>query len=188
MDGLQLLASIIDSLAWPVTIGVAAYLLRKPLLGLLPNLRRFKYKELEIQFGEQLEKLEQELGQEPPPKQIAPPTDRQLIVDERFDALAAISPSAAVLEAWIDIESGLQELARQKFIGEGRIRPMTFITRELKSRGIISPRLVTLLNDLRVLRNQAAHPMAEREISLMEARRYKEIVDQVRDELHSLLE
>ena len=99
-----MLASIVDSIAWPVTIGIAAYLLRKPLIELLPNLTQFRYKELEVQFGERLERLEQELEQEPPPEQIAPPSDLQLIADERFDALAEISPSAAVLEAWIDVD------------------------------------------------------------------------------------
>lgn len=191
MDWLQLLASIVDSLAWPVTIGVAAYLLRKPLLGLLPNLRLFKYKEFEIQFGERLERLEQELELEPPPERVSPRSDRQLIADERFDALAEISPNAAVLEASVDIESALRELARHRFLREHmerRPRSALQITRELKSRQIISPRLGSLLDDLRGLRNVAAHPIAERQISLSEARRYKEIVDQVRDELNSLLE
>ena len=188
MDGLQLLASIIDSLAWPVTIGVAAYLLRKPLLELLPNLRRLKYKDFDIQFGERLEKLEQEIELEPPPSRTAPPSDLQLFADKRFDDLAEISPSAAVIDAWIDIESALRELAKERLLKERWHQPMLQIIRELRSRQIISPRLASLLDDLRVLRNEAVHQMKGGQISLTDALRYKEIVDQVRDELHSLTE
>jgi hypothetical protein len=191
LDWLQLLASIVDSLAWPVTIGIAAYLLRRPLLELLPNLRLFKFKEFEIQFGERLERLEQELGQEPPPIPKEPRSDWELIADERFDALAAISPNAAILEAWVDIESTLQELARHRFLRanmERRPRSALQIIRELGSRQIISPKLASMLDDLRGLRNVAAHPTADKQISLSEARRYKDIVDQVRDELQLLLE
>ena len=188
MGWLQFLASIVDSLAWPATIGVAAYLLRNPLLELLPNLRHLKYKELELRFGERLERLEQELEQEPPPEQVAPPSDLQLAADERFDALAEVSPSSAVLEAWIDVERIMRELALRNNIQERRGRSVLYITRVLKSQEIISPRLAALIDDLRGLRNVAAHPSVERRISSIEARRYKEVVDQVRDELQSLLE
>lgn len=188
MDWLQLLASIVDSLAWPATIGVAVYLLRKPLMELLPNLRLFKYKDLEIEFSEKLEKLEQTLEQGPPPEQIPQRSDLQQVSDERFYLLAEISPSAAVLEAWTDIERKLRIIADRQNIEERRGRSVLYITRVLRSQEIISPRLTSLLDDLRALRNVAAHPTGERQVSLIEARRYKEIVDQVGDELQSLLE
>jgi hypothetical protein len=187
LDWLQLFASIVDSLAWPVIIGVAAYLLRKPLLELLPNLRHFKYKELDIQFGERLEKLEDKLEQEPPPEQLAPPSDLQLSADERFDTLVEISPSAAMLGAWINVEKTIRDLALRHNIQERRGRSMLYITRVLKSQEVISPRLAALIDDLRALRNVAAHPPVEKQISSLEARRYKEIADQVGDELDPLL-
>lgn len=188
MDWLQLLASIIDSVAWPVTIVVTAYLLRYPLFELLPNLLLFKYKELEIRFGRGLERLEQGLEQAPPPEQTSARSDSQILADESFDILAEISPSAAVLEAWTSIERTLGTVATQHNIEIRRGGSVLYITRVLKSRGIISPRLANLLDELRDLRNVAAHPTGERQISLIEARRYKEIVDQVGDELQSLLD
>ncbi len=113
---------------------------------------------------------------------------RERIADERFDALAEISPSAAVLEAWINIERALRELAHRKLLKERRLQPVHQLMRELRSLQIISPRLASMLDDLRALRNEAIHQITERQISLTEARRYKEIVDQVGDELHSRTE
>lgn len=188
MDWLQFLASIVSSLAWPLTLGVLIYLLRKPLLELLPNLRELKYKDLEVRFGEGLEKLEEKLEQQAPPE----PTLRRAGVredtDGKFDLLAQISPSAAVLEAWTDIERQLRTLAERNQIEEKRGRSILYITRFLRSREVLPPRLAGLLDDLRVLRNAAAHPSSERQITLNDARRYKEIADQVGDELQSLLE
>ncbi len=187
LDGLQFFASIVDSLAWPATIGVAVYLLRKPLVELLPNLRHLKYKDLDIRFGEGLEKLEQEVEPRPSPEQIPPRSDLQTIADERFELLAEISPGAAVLEAWTDIERKLRILAQRHDIQEPS-RSITRITRALVKREIISSRLASVLDHLRFLRNSAAHPTDEWQISLPAARRYKGIVDQVGDELQLLLE
>ena len=188
MDWLQFLASIVDSLAWPAIIGVAAYLLRKPLLELLPSLRQLRYKEFDIQFGEQLEKLEDQIKGEPPLEAIAPPSDKQQLADKRFEDLAQTSPNAAVIEAWINIESELEELVWHKFQKKPHPRSIRNSMRALQSQGVISKRLESLLNDLRVLRNEAVHPRADRQVSLEEARRYKELVDQVRRELQDLRE
>jgi len=42
MDTRQFLASIIDSLAWPVTIGFVVYLMREEIKRLIPFLRRLR--------------------------------------------------------------------------------------------------------------------------------------------------
>jgi hypothetical protein len=185
LDWLQLSASIIDSLAWPLTVAVGIYLLRRPLLALLPNLRQFKYKDLEVQFGEQLDKLEHELEQHAPPEEVAAEPDLQPDEREKFDLLAAISPNAAVLEAWTDIERKVHILAARHNLSYRSIR---YATQVLRNKEIISPRLSSLLADLRGLRNMAAHPPAEWQITLDEAHRYKEVVDQVGYELQSILD
>ena len=58
MDFLTFLATIIGSLAWPACLLVALFMLRRPIAELLPSLRRLRYKELEVDFGKELEKIE----------------------------------------------------------------------------------------------------------------------------------
>lgn len=58
MDWITFIHNIIESLAWPLVVLIAVMILRQPLIKLLPNLRRAKYKDLELLFGEKLEELE----------------------------------------------------------------------------------------------------------------------------------
>lgn len=187
MTWLQFIASLIDSVTWPAAIAVAVFFLRKPIIALIPNLRTLKYKGLEVNFGEKLERLEQELKDEPPLAQIEPPSDRQTFSDERFESLLEISPNAAILEAWNDIEQALRELAEAKNIDEHRGQSILYLSRVLRSREIISSRLAGMLDELRLLRNAAAHPTGERQLLITDVRRYKEVADQVRKELHAAL-
>ncbi len=50
MDTLEFIASIIDSLAWPLAIVVLIFILRMPLGKLIPFLERLKFKGLELDF------------------------------------------------------------------------------------------------------------------------------------------
>ncbi|MGH2397987.1 MAG: hypothetical protein ACRDFW_13640 [bacterium] len=78
MDWLTFIARVIDAAAWPVTVFVILLLLRKPLSGLIPLLQRLKYKDLELEFGRQIQEVRQEVQAElpaaPAPPAIAPGT------------------------------------------------------------------------------------------------------------------
>jgi hypothetical protein len=58
MDVLGFIASIIDSLAWPAAIVVLVVVLQAPLRKLLQELTRFRYEEVEIDFGREVQRLE----------------------------------------------------------------------------------------------------------------------------------
>ena len=60
MTRLEFIAAVIDSLAWPAVVIMTVVLLRRPLAGLLPLLRRVKYKELEVEFAQEVKELRQE--------------------------------------------------------------------------------------------------------------------------------
>jgi hypothetical protein len=129
--------------------------LRKPIRGLLPLLQRLKYKELEIEFGRRVEEVKQELAQELPPGAAQPtpePANSALL------RLAEVSPRAAVLEAWREVELAALEAAR-KVGGEAfRNRTLTFeAIRVLERSESLDRNIIGLLRDLRGLRNQAAH-------------------------------
>src|SRR5271157_6230693 len=110
MDWLNFLTNIVASLAWPCTIIIIIFLMRKPIRDLLPLLQRLKYKEFELEFGKRVEEVKEEI-------ETALPGEAQRILPsqevEPLVKLAEISPSAAVLESWRSVEHAAIEAAQR---------------------------------------------------------------------------
>src|SRR5690606_42060334 len=103
MDALTFLSEIIRSVAWPVTVVVLVVVLRKPLVELIPLLRRLKYKELELEFSQQVSELKAEaesISREHPEEQgqISPRSNSIL-------NLVSFSSHASIMEACVEVES-----------------------------------------------------------------------------------
>ena len=60
MDKYTFISEITKALAWPATLIVVLLLLRKPLISLIPFMRKLKFKELEMEFSEQVQALKSE--------------------------------------------------------------------------------------------------------------------------------
>src|SRR5215204_1277124 len=112
MTWMTFIATLIQALAWPVTVLTIFFLLRRHITGLLPRVRQLKYKDVEISFDERVRELAAEAS-ETLPKPTAPAKlpDGEI---SQLDALARLSPRAAVLEAWIPVERAALELAIRK--------------------------------------------------------------------------
>ena len=54
MDWLTFIAEMVKSLAWPAFLFFTVLVFRKPLVELLPGLRRLRIKEIEIEFNREL--------------------------------------------------------------------------------------------------------------------------------------
>jgi len=61
MDALTFISELIKAVAWPVTAIALVVLLRKPIVELIPLLRRLKYKELELEFAQEVSELKAEV-------------------------------------------------------------------------------------------------------------------------------
>ena len=162
MDALTFIATIIGSLAWPATLLVAIFMMRRPIAELLPSLRRLKYKELEVDFGKELEKIEAvmdtvevkakpkgELPVEVEPEPL-PKTRTELL-----ERLAELSPSAAILESWRNVERTLDIYFSRR--GIERPRSGQTILGHLDYDPNFPPQLVSAYQELRLLRNRATH-------------------------------
>src|SRR5439155_7615824 len=105
MDWLTFVASITKSLAWPLVVAWIVFLLRRPLRGVLRSLIRLRYKDLEIDFGRDLEALEREVetARLPAPTEARDRAALRAPADQ-LEAIAEVSPRAAVLEAWLLVE------------------------------------------------------------------------------------
>jgi hypothetical protein len=154
---MQFVASVIDSIAWPLVVGVALYLLRKPISGLLPLLRELSYKEFKINFAAETEQI-RDLAMALPVVDSNPSRPRLA-----FESTLETSPRDAVIEAWAALESSILDAAnRLGWKGTGRVttgeirNAMTFISKNAESM-VPGPDLVEMFDGFRRVRNEAAH-------------------------------
>ena len=61
MDVLTFISEIIKALAWPLAVVTLVFLLRRPVIEVFPLLRRLKYKDIELEFAQEVSQLEAEV-------------------------------------------------------------------------------------------------------------------------------
>jgi hypothetical protein len=157
MDVLTFLSELIKAVAWPLTAVVLVVLLRKPIVELIPLLRRLKYKELELEFAQEVSELKaeaeaiaKEKGEEVP--SIASTSSNLL-------NLVAFSTRAAIMEAWLEVESTSVTVA-SSFWGQSpndTFRNMSKLGEYLLQCKVIDEKQLSVFNKLRQLRNKAAN-------------------------------
>jgi hypothetical protein len=182
MDFLTFLATIIESLAWPVSLLVSVFMLRRPIVELLPGLRRLKYKDLEVDFGKELEKIEAVMDtveEKTKPKGELPievqPEPLPKTRTELLEKLAELSPNAAVLESWRNVERTLDFYFSSR--GIERPRSGQAILGHLGYDPNFPPQLVSAYQELRLLRNRAAHD--QENLTAEHAREFSVLADRL---------
>jgi hypothetical protein len=173
MDGYQFIASILGSLvtlAWPICFVIAVWLFRERITQLLPLLR-LKYKDLDLSF--RLDQAEKEVKALPASDQVSEPTPEEA---SKFEQLVHISPRAAILERSRELEAALSAYAKAMDIPTTNFRGMLQLTRELRKHELIDHTTSALLDDLRAIRNSAAHA-SNAEISDQDALRFGDLAN-----------
>jgi len=180
MNWLEFIASTVESIAWPVVILVLIVLLRKPFAELVPFLERLKYKDFEIEFAERVQEIRSQLPAEPPtPATKSQPGPEPSTAAQR----AKVSPRAAVAEAWREVESAAMSAARR--LGGPRSKTLSYeAIRYLEQSDRLDRGTVSLLRDLRGLRNQVAHA-PEFALSARSALEYEDAAARVAAHLES---
>lgn len=155
MNTEQFVASLVNSLAWPVAVVVIVLLFREQLGKLLDApLKRLKAgpSGVELEFDRILSEA---AAQVEPPPQLEPA--RESATADLAD-VAALSPAAAVLDGFARVEEKLR--ARLRDAGDPRAdeqRGAIALTRYAGQKQLISPETVEAIRGLAVLRNLAAH-------------------------------
>lgn len=120
---------------------------------MLPLLR-LKYKDFDLSFRlHQAEKVAENLrvqGAESLPE----PTPEEA---DKFRELVELSPRAAILERSRDLEHAVEAFAASVGMPQIRTRGLLDWTRELRKNELIDHATSSLLDDLRAIRNSAAH-------------------------------
>jgi hypothetical protein len=157
MDSLSFIAELVNALAWPAALVALVVMLRKPLSDLIPLLQRLKYKDLELEFGRAIEEVKEEVQAQLPsaPATRALPAGASAVLVK----LADMSPRAAIIEAWRQIEEELIAAAQRKGLdlpSRPAILPV-YVLRLMHEKGFVDSDKVAIINELRSLRNSAAH-------------------------------
>ena len=154
MNGLEFVASLIDSLVWPLVAIVAIVVLRNPLGQVLLLLESVKYKDLHLRFRERLQQATVEASQLPGYSSESLTAGTGLASE-----IAPISPRAAVIEAWRGVESEVLAAAHSlgtPFLKQGRPIFRSAL-RALEHSGRLNHEFIEVLDGLRELRNEASH-------------------------------
>lgn len=156
MGTLEFIAALVQAVAWPAAVVTVLVLFRRSLRALLPNLNRFRYKDLEVEFGKQLAAVREQLEPPAKPKRLPPAEDEEAV--DYYRAVAETSPRAAIIEAWIGLETTAVSSARALDLLPND-RPVSFprLLSALRSSELLTAREAEGLGKLRTLRNAAAH-------------------------------
>ena len=171
-EGMDLVVNLIVGIAWPVAVVWIAYVFKGELKSLLRRVSQLKYKDLEAQFGAGLALAESEVSslQAAPP---AAPRPELLSKLESLRRISDVSPRAAILEAWVLVEDAAGRSGFVQGASIPRINPHLYVE-ELVRLGKLPAGSDSLLDQMRKLRNQAAH-MPDFTVDQDEADRYLQL-------------
>ena len=150
---MDILASIVEILVWPVTVIIVVMLMRSPLSELIPTLKKLKYKDLEVEFEREANKILSEAERDLP-EILEKPKPETEDSDIRFSRRRP-EPTSEILESWRSLELEMRAIAKDKNIEAGRsTRSLISV---LESNGFISNEIAKVTLDLAALRNKVAH-------------------------------
>lgn len=181
MDILTFISNLITALAWPIAVVIIVLILKDPLVGLLRNIKRFKFKDAELDFKEAATELQQ----------IDHANIKQITLDKNQLELAKLSPRGAILESWLELEDILSSTAGKQGIPStrpgglhGKQVPLDSLSfaQMLSASGKISASSYDLFQKLRQIRNKAVH-VTDNVINQEDAETFIRLVTELKQEL-----
>jgi uncharacterized protein YutE (UPF0331/DUF86 family) len=191
MSVLQFIASLVNSLAWPIVVIVLVFILRAPLTTVLLTLTRLKYKDLELDFGRELKQLEKEArALDIAPKQLQKTAvkrePRQFL--EEAAQMADDFPEPAIAVASQAIEAELMTAVMRMGISPD-YPPYNSALKNaqlLGEQNKIDSRTFELLNRMRMLRNSVTHGASRAAVKSHEAAEFVALARGVVEKLESV--
>ncbi|WP_188063746.1 DUF4145 domain-containing protein [Sphingobium sp. KCTC 72723] len=178
LDWLQFASSVIGSIAWPGILLAVILIFRKPLTELINSIEEARYGDTSVKVSRKIDQAEKTSENFIDPATIEGMAPEPEPIGTRFDQLMEISPSAAILDSWIHVEDALREVTH-KFSTMGTMpsrNGSTAMIRFLTSANIIKPEVGKWLDEMRQVRNAAAHAQ---DVSPADALRFQELSQKV---------
>lgn len=158
MDWKQFIAQIVSSMAWPALVIIILLIFKTELAKIVQRLGRVKYKDLELEFDKvklQAEELHKDMPEELPGPKSPVFTSLE---DQILDAVER-TPSAAILLAWSGLETAMASAVSRLGISPDSpsYRSPMHNIEMLSKYGGLPKSHVSLLQEMRMLRNRVAH-------------------------------
>jgi hypothetical protein len=148
------IVGLISALIWPLTTLILFFSLKAEISALVGRVKRLKHGETELDFNERLleivEAVEEDRELETS-SVITPP-------DDLIEELLKIDPFSAILASWVEFSN-----AAHSAIGnpnQSPLSPLRMIDK-LEKQGLVSESDAAILNQIRAVRNHAAHHRTE---------------------------
>lgn len=162
MDILTFVSKIIESLAWPATAILVIFLVREQLPEIARSLKSIKYKDFEMTFERDVKEAAAEVKAALSAWDAAtrPGFLFGATPSQHTTAVSHYSQSAAMLEAWLMVESAAADFAAKLDPNSAPKYPSPLKLKEtLVKAGIFDRRQAEAFDALRKIRNQLVHVM-----------------------------
>lgn len=156
MDGFTFTTEIVKAIAWPISVVILVFIVRKPIFDLIPLIKKFKYKALELEFSQEMQSLKV-VAEDAFVEHVGNKADNSkpsIALD-----LVSFSSRAAIIEAWIELEAAAIEVAGSFWNQDGKVvlRNYSKLGDYLHQSKVLDDKQLTIFNKLRELRNKSAH-------------------------------
>ncbi len=156
---MELLIEIIKIVIWPATVIISVVVLRKGILELIPNLKKLKYKDLEVEFEKEAITLRAIIERDIP--YIEPPDEKlpKLAVSESQVQFSTkiLSPPDSILHEWNRLERAILSLLERHKVDNKLLKSIRSMTNKLWQKKIIDTPTEGALLELNAFRNKIAH-------------------------------
>ena len=179
MDWITFIVSETKAIAWPTVVLTAVVILKQQISGLIAELgsrlKTAKGGGIELSFGARIDEVEKGLPVAELTQLTAPSNVKRI---EAIADLSGLPPAYVISQAWLRVE---EEIGRSVAIPVASPTARLSISPVKLLRIAVEQELITnselnLLDQLRDLRNQAAHSLNP-DISLTDALRYDDIAN-----------
>jgi uncharacterized protein YutE (UPF0331/DUF86 family) len=160
MDIFTFISKVIDSLAWPATIALGIFLVRKQLPEIARSLKSIKFKDFEMTFEREVREAAAEVKEALSAWDAAskPGFEFESVSSQHMTSVSHYSQSAAMLEAWLKVESAAADFAAKRHPNSAPKYPSPLKLKEiLVKAGIFNNRQADAFDALRKIRNQLVH-------------------------------
>lgn len=147
---------MIEALAWPGTFCAILFVARKELPEIIRSIRKLRFKDVELEFGEAAKAVASEAKVAVPSSASSDqPKDEMTL---RLLSIAELAPRAAILEAWLQVEVAAVDAIRKRTSAKFTSMPAPLRLRDgLMQAKILDSRQGVVFDQLRTLRNEAVH-------------------------------
>lgn len=161
---METLVEIIKTIIWPTTVLISVLALRKGIIELIPNLKKLKYKDLELEFETEAIKILAIIERDVP--KIEPPEEKppeEYIVSEPPPMFSRrkLSPLSFILSEWDTIEKAIFSLSERHNIDTDNLKSIRSTTTKLREVGVIDDTIECALLELSAYRNKVTHTPTE---------------------------